>query len=86
MSSARRSPLIMGFAEDLLPSPKLSRDMQQSISPIQQNALRLLRLVNQLMDFRKIESAKMKLRAAEDDPVGFVHNIRIYAKQLKKEH
>ena len=82
-----RTPLtlIMGFAEDLLPSPKLSRDMQQSISLIQQNALRLLRLVNQLMDFRKIESAKMKLRAAEDDLVGFVHNImESYAKTAQK--
>ncbi len=72
-----RTPLtlVLGFAEDLLPSPKLSRDMQQSIGHIRQNAFRLLRLVNQLMDFRKTESGQMRLRASENDLVGFVKNI-----------
>lgn len=82
-----RTPLtlILGFAEDLLPSPKLSRDMQQGIGHIQQNALRLLRLVNQLMDFRKIETAKMTLRAEQADLAGFVRNIMgAYEKTAKK--
>jgi len=72
-----RTPLtlILGFAEELMPSKKLSRDEQQSIGHIRQNAYRLLRLVNQLMDFRKIESNQMKLRASENDLVGFTKNI-----------
>ena len=72
-----RTPLtlILGFAEDLLPSQKLSKDMQHSIRHIQRNAFRLLRLVNQLMDFRKTESDQMKLRASENDLVAFVRNI-----------
>lgn len=72
-----RTPLtlIVGFAEDLLPSPKISKDVQQSLAHIRQNAFRLLHLVNQLMDFRKSESGQMKLRAAENDLISFVKKI-----------
>ena len=84
-----RTPLtlILGFAEDLLPSQKLSKDMQQSIGFIQRNAFRLLRLVNQLMDFRKMENDQMKLRASENDLVDFVKNImESYGKTAEKRH
>jgi signal transduction histidine kinase/DNA-binding response OmpR family regulator len=84
-----RTPLtlILGFAEDLLPSQKLSKDMHQSIGYIQRNAFRLLRLVNQLMDFRKTESDQMKLRASENDFVAFVRNImESYGKMAVKRH
>jgi len=72
-----RTPLtlILGFAEELLPSKILSKDVQQSIGHIRQNAFRLLRLVNQLMDFRKVESQQLKLRASENDLIAFVRNI-----------
>jgi DNA-binding response OmpR family regulator/two-component sensor histidine kinase len=53
----------------------LGKDVQQSIGHIRQNAFRLLRLVNQLMDFRKVESQQLKLRASENDLVSFVRNI-----------
>jgi signal transduction histidine kinase/DNA-binding response OmpR family regulator len=69
-----RTPLtlILGFAEDIIPSAKMSKDVQQSIDFIRQNAYRLLRLVNQLMDFRKIESDRMRLRASEHELTDFV--------------
>ena len=72
-----RTPLtlILGFAEELLPSKMLGKNVQQSIGHIQKNAFRLLRLVNQLMDFRKVESQQLKLRASENDLVAFVRNI-----------
>jgi signal transduction histidine kinase/DNA-binding response OmpR family regulator len=72
-----RTPLtlILGFVEDLLPTQKVHKEVQQSIHYIRQNALRLLRLVNQLMDFRKVESGQMKLRAAEANVTDFVRNI-----------
>ncbi len=83
-----RTPLtlVLGFTEDLLPSPKLSRDMQQSIGHIRQNAYRLLRLVNQLMDFRKTESGQMRLRASENDLVGFVKNIMETYSKTAQQH
>jgi signal transduction histidine kinase/DNA-binding response OmpR family regulator len=72
-----RTPLtlILGFAEDLLPSTQFSKDVQQSLVHIRQNAFRLLHLVNQLMDFRKTESGQMKLRAVESDLIPFVKKI-----------
>ncbi len=82
-----RTPLtlVLGFAEDLLPSQKLSKDEQQSIGHIRQNAFRLLRLVNQLMDFQKTESKRMQLRVSENDLVGFVRNlVESYGKTAQK--
>ncbi|MCB0564002.1 MAG: substrate-binding domain-containing protein [Phaeodactylibacter sp.] len=77
--------LILGFAEDLLPSQKLSKDVQQAILLIKENAFRLLRLVNQLMDFRKIESDKMKVRASKNDLVDFIRNVmRSYENMARK--
>jgi DNA-binding response OmpR family regulator/two-component sensor histidine kinase len=37
--------------------------------------MRLLRLINQLMDYRKIEESRMKLRVSENDLVSFVKEI-----------
>ncbi len=69
-----RTPLtlILGPLEDLLASPKLQQGTHQSLQLIQKNVYRLLRLVNQLMDFRKIEANKMKVQAAEHDLVSFL--------------
>lgn len=82
-----RTPLtlILGFTEDLMPVSRLSKDVQQSIDFIRQNAYRLLRLVNQLMDFRKIESDRMRLRASEQDLTEFVRNtMKTYGKVAEK--
>jgi DNA-binding response OmpR family regulator/two-component sensor histidine kinase len=45
---------------------------KENIGLVKKNALRLLRLINQLMDFRKIEEKKMILRVSEMDVVQFV--------------
>jgi signal transduction histidine kinase/DNA-binding response OmpR family regulator len=82
-----RTPLtlILGFAEDLLPSSKLNKETQESIGFIRQNAWRLLRLVNQLMDFRKIESERMLLRASENDLTLFVRDaMKSFGKVAEK--
>lgn len=82
-----RTPLtlILGFADDLSPSKNLDKNSQQNIGFIRQNAYRLLRLVNQLMDFRKIESDGMRLRASENDLVEFVKNaMRSFSKVAEK--
>jgi len=42
---------------------------------VRRNTQRLLQLVNQLMDFRKIDVGKMAVRATEGDLVGFVREI-----------
>lgn len=42
---------------------------------IQRNARRLLNLVNQLLDFRKIEMDEIRFNPSEGDIIGFVHEV-----------
>lgn len=83
-----RTPLtlILGFVEDLLIfSKSMGNDVQQSVGFIHQNAYRLLRLVNQLMDFRKIESERMRLQCSEIDLTEFVKTtMKSFSKVAEK--
>lgn len=82
-----RTPLtlILGPLEELLANVKNQYNTTQSLSLIQKNVFRLLRLVNQLMDFRKIELEKMKLKASENDLVAFAAEIiQSYVKIAQK--
>jgi signal transduction histidine kinase/DNA-binding response OmpR family regulator len=71
-----RTPLTLILAplEDLLASAK-SLLQKQNLTLVHKNVIRLLRLVNQLMDFRKIEVDKMRLRVSENDIIAFVNDI-----------
>src|SRR5207249_6195506 len=64
-----RTPLTLLLAplEELLSGTKNQSNQNRNLKLIHKNAIRLLRLVNQLMDFRKIEVDKMRLRASEND-------------------
>ena len=77
ISHELRTPLtlILGPLEDALSSSKLHFTIKSNLDFIQKNALRLLRLINQLMDFRKIEEGKMNLKASENNISGFVNEI-----------
>jgi len=77
ISHELRTPLtlIMGPLEDALSSPKLHFTVKNNLDLIQRNTLRLLRLINQLMDFRKIEEGKMRLKASENNLPAFVKEI-----------
>jgi ABC-type sugar transport system substrate-binding protein/DNA-binding response OmpR family regulator/nitrogen-specific signal transduction histidine kinase len=72
-----RTPLtlILGPLEELLANSKNNYSTSVTLGLIQKNVMRLLRLVNQLMDFRKIEVDKMKLKASENDLITFVSDI-----------
>lgn len=71
-----RTPLtlILGPAQSLLDTAAEKPEREQLLS-ISTNAQRLLRLVNQLLDFRKTESGNMKLAVAEENLVLFVHEV-----------
>ncbi|HEV2483529.1 MAG TPA: substrate-binding domain-containing protein [Puia sp.] len=77
ISHELRTPLtlILGPLEDSLASPKLHFTIRHNLELVQKNALRLLRLINQLMDFRKIELNKMKLVISENPISEFVLEI-----------
>ncbi|MCB2379234.1 substrate-binding domain-containing protein [Hymenobacter sp. BT635] len=73
-----RTPLtlILGPVEELLTSsPDLSSAQRQDLALVRRNTQRLLQLVNQLLDFRKIEVGKMSVRATEGNLVAFVREI-----------
>lgn len=85
-----RTPLtlILGYLEGLLATGNTSgKEAKQDLGMIRKNALRLLRLINQLMDFRKIESNKMAVRASENDLVAFAGEIvQAYRKMADKRN
>ncbi|QPH40838.1 hybrid sensor histidine kinase/response regulator transcription factor [Pedobacter endophyticus] len=72
-----RTPLtlILGPLERLLKSSHNLPEIHQQVVPIKQNADRLMRLINELMDFRKTETGNLRLYAAKQDIVNFVHEI-----------
>jgi signal transduction histidine kinase/AraC-like DNA-binding protein len=72
-----RTPLTLILApiEELLSTPKLPVATRNSFLIVQKNVIRLLRLVNQIMDFRKVDVDKMQLRASENNLVDFTTEI-----------
>jgi len=71
-----RTPLtlIVGPIETLLKSIK-DESQKIQLNLIKRNASRLLRLINQLMDFRKIEEAKLEMNFEKSDVVHFIKDI-----------
>ena len=61
---------------DKLSKSNLSEHDSNIIRLAKRNAERLKMLVNQLIDFRKIEAGKLKVQASKSDMVVFVKNIK----------
>ena len=73
-----RTPLtlIQGPVEDLLTSPSdLTQSQRHDLKLVHRNTQRLLQLVNQLMDFRKIDVGKVAVRATQGNLVAFLREI-----------
>jgi signal transduction histidine kinase/ligand-binding sensor domain-containing protein/DNA-binding response OmpR family regulator len=73
LSHEFRTPisLILGPAEKLLNQQKNEHSSGQ-LQMIKRNAKRLLNLVNQLLDFRKMEEQELKLQPSEGELVSFI--------------
>lgn len=82
-----RTPLtlILNPLEDALSSSKLHFTIKNNLDLVHRNVFRLWRLINQLMDFRKIEENKMKLEASENDLSSFVIEIANAFKELAQK-
>ncbi|MFD2904602.1 hybrid sensor histidine kinase/response regulator transcription factor [Sphingobacterium anhuiense] len=76
LSHEFRTPisLITGPIEILLLKEK-DKETSQQIALIKRNAHRLLNLVNQLLDFRKMEENELKLHNTKGDLVSFVKDM-----------
>ncbi|GAB2624185.1 hypothetical protein Aab01nite_17770 [Paractinoplanes abujensis] len=57
-----RTPLtlILGPLDDLLDDPGLPGQQRERLEPMRRNALRLLKLVNTVLDFSRLESGRMR--------------------------
>jgi signal transduction histidine kinase/ligand-binding sensor domain-containing protein/DNA-binding response OmpR family regulator len=72
-----RTPLtlIQGPVERMLKSDNDNENSKKQLVLIKNNTQRLLRLINQFLDFRKIESGKMKLNPVNTEIVSFCKNV-----------
>ena len=72
-----RTPLtlILGPLEELLERKSTFGPYSRNLELIQRNAQRLLRLINQLMEFRKVEKGKIELLLQEVDVIPILHDI-----------
>jgi signal transduction histidine kinase/DNA-binding response OmpR family regulator len=77
MSHEFRTPLtlILSPLEDLLQNQKIKPEAEKHLNLIHKNVYRLLRLINQLIDYRKIEHDKMILRVSQNNIVAFLNDI-----------
>ncbi len=73
-----RTPLSLIFApvEKFLKTA-VNEEEKQQFELIRRNARRLLNLVNQLMDFRKMEVQELKLHLSEGDIVAFIREVSL---------
>lgn len=79
--------LILTPAEDLLNQKAMSqRDIRAGLGLVRKNAHRLLRLVNQMLDLRKLDAGKLVLQAAEQDVVAFARDIFEDFRPLAQQH
>ena len=77
MSHEFRTPLtlILSPLEDLIANEKIKPLAEKKLSLIHKNVYRLLRLINQLIDYRKIEHDKMFLNVSQNNIVEFLKDI-----------
>jgi len=77
ISHELRTPLtlIMGVSDELLEGKNNEKQTNALVRQVQQNSIRLLRLINQLMDFRKAEFNKMNLSVSEYNIIDFIKII-----------
>lgn len=71
-----RTPLnaIIGFSQ-LMDSDRLEGQMKESVEAIQSSSRILLTLVNDLLDFSKLERGKLTLQYQPFNPVGLVNEV-----------
>jgi signal transduction histidine kinase/ligand-binding sensor domain-containing protein/DNA-binding NarL/FixJ family response regulator len=72
-----RTPLtlILGPIHDLMEIKNIPANISNKLHFIEKNGKRMLRLVNQLLDFRKVQKNKMTLKVHEVELVSFIRSI-----------
>ena len=82
-----RTPLtlILGPIEDIKSIKRIPAQLLERIEIMERNAKRMLRLVNQLLDFRKIQKEKMSIVIQKTDLIKFTQEIAEHFKPIIKQ-
>lgn len=72
-----RTPLtlMLGPLQDIIGKDDIRGPIRNKLEGVHKNVIRLSHLVNQLLDFRKLETDHMKMRVVEGDIVDFLKEI-----------
>ncbi|MBD8487364.1 response regulator [Echinicola sp. CAU 1574] len=87
ISHELRTPLMLIKLplEQLIRQKDLSYQIHQQLNSIHNNASRLLRLINQLLEFRKQETGHLKLEVQEYNPLSFFKSVFASFEALAKQ-
>lgn len=79
-----RTPLtlIEGALEKMQKVPKLPKEINHSMKIMDKSTKRMLRLINQLLEFRKMQNNKLALSLEETDVMAFLHEIFLSFKDI----
>lgn len=88
ISHELRTPLTLISAplEYIMGRKELSNEVKEQLTVVDRNTKRMLRLVNQILDFRKIQNKKMKMIVQQTDIVPYTRSIMDNFEALAKEH
>lgn len=67
--------LILGPLQNLLKVKETDPELKESISIMERNANHLLRLINQVMEFRKVEANELKVNTSRGNLIKFCEDI-----------
>ncbi len=84
-----RTPLtlILGPLDNIMTSPgSMDARLRKQLNIMGRNAGRLLRLVNELMEFRKIEMGRVKLKIVKADLVSFLKELKSVFEEHAQMH
>ncbi|NDV81250.1 hybrid sensor histidine kinase/response regulator transcription factor [Bacteroides sp. 51] len=88
VSHELRTPLtlIAGPVECVLKNKDLPAEAREQLLVVERNTNRMLRLVNQILDFRKIQNKKMKMQVGRVNVVPFVRKVMDNFESIAEEH
>jgi signal transduction histidine kinase/CheY-like chemotaxis protein/ligand-binding sensor domain-containing protein len=87
ISHELRTPLtlIASPVENILKKENLSDNVKEQLQIVQRNTDRMLRLINQILDFRKVQNKKMNLIIEAVNVSDFVAEISVNFKKLAED-
>lgn len=88
ISHELRTPLtlISGPVEYVLEHSSLSKDTREQLQIVEKNTNRMLHLINQILDFRKIQNRKMKMQVQRINVVPFIRRLMENFDSVAEDH